>query len=59
MEKTFRAVSLRISLLQQVKDWIEKHPTYITENPEYNSVAGFVDKATRLRLQQLKNSKEA
>jgi len=54
-DKPFKSVSLRTTLLQQVQDFIDKHPEFITENPESNSVAGFIDKATRTKLQELKS----
>jgi hypothetical protein len=54
-EKKFRSVSLRDALVKQVEDFIAEHPLFVTDNPEYNSVAGFIDRAARLRLQELKN----
>jgi hypothetical protein len=54
-EKKFRSVSLRDALIKQVEGFITEHPDFVRDNPEYNSVAGFVDKSTRLRLQELKN----
>jgi hypothetical protein len=55
-EKQFKSVSLRRALTKQIQEFIGQHPTFVVENPEYNSVAGFIDKATRLRLQQLEKS---
>lgn len=55
-EKQFKSVSLRKVLIKQIQEFIDKHPAFVIENPEYNSVAGFIDKVTRLRLQQLEKS---
>lgn len=52
-EKPFKSVSLRVALTKQVQDFIEAHPDFVEKNPEYNTVAGFIDKATRLRLDEL------
>jgi hypothetical protein len=49
-------VSLRKVLTKQIQEFIDQHPTFVAENPEYNSVAGFIDKVARLRLQQLEKS---
>jgi len=54
-EKKFRSISLRDTLVRQVENFIEEHPSFVSDNPECNSVAGFVDRAARLRLQELKN----
>lgn len=36
-----------------IEEYIEQHPLFITKNPEYQSIAGFLDKSARLRLQEL------
>ena len=58
-EKKFRSISLRDPLVKQVEDFIAEHPDLIRDNPEYNSVAGLVDKATRQLLNQLKAEAKA
>ena len=52
--KKFRTVSLRDALLKQVEDFIAEHPKFVSDNPDFNSSAGFIDKATRKQLQELK-----
>ncbi len=58
-EKEFRSVSLRSSLLDQVKAFLDENPEFIAENPEYNSIAGFIDKAARAHLKALEKRKAA
>jgi hypothetical protein len=43
-----------VSLVESIRDFIEKHPKFVEEHPEYNSIAGFIDKSTRIQLQELK-----
>lgn len=55
LKKKYRSVTVRTSLIEQIQDFISKNPDFITENPECESVAGFIQQATRGKIQQLKN----
>jgi hypothetical protein len=56
-KKLFGSISLRVSLMQEVAQFIKSHPDFVNANPEINSVAGFIDKATRAKLSQLKKTR--
>jgi len=47
---SFRTVSLRSELVEEVEKFIEKHPVY-------RSIADFISEAVRLRLQALRSSR--
>lgn len=55
LQKKYMSVTVRTSLIEQIQDFISKNPDFITENPECGSVAGFIQQATRGKIQQLKN----
>ncbi len=55
-EKKFRSLSLRAIAVEEVETFIKENPDFIRQNPEYNSVAGFVYQATRRELQRLKKN---
>jgi hypothetical protein len=57
-EKQFKSVSVRTVFLDQIRKFIDDHPDFVAKNPEYNSVAGFVTEATRLRLQELAKARD-
>lgn len=58
-EKKFKSTTLRTSLLDDVADFIQTHPVFVEKNPEYNSISGFIDQATRKLLQDLKTKVES
>ena len=47
-QKSFRSISLRSELVEEVEK-------FIGENPVYRSIADFISEAVRLRLQALKS----
>lgn len=53
-ERGFRSISIREGLCKQIEEYLTANPNFINENPESKSIAGFVDKATRTRLKELK-----
>jgi len=48
--RSFRSISLRSELVEEVEK-------FIGENPVYRSIADFISEAVRLRLQALKSSR--
>lgn len=52
--KNFKSLSLRRTLAEEVKKFIEENPDFVAKNPEFNTVSGFIDKATREKLEELK-----
>jgi|GEM_PF-1218915 len=49
-QKSFRSISLRSELVEEVEK-------FIGENPVYRSIADFISEAVRLRLQALRSSR--
>lgn len=52
-EKKFRSVSVRDSLLRTIEKFINENPEFVERNPAFNTVAGFINEATRLKLLEL------
>lgn len=53
-ERKFRSISIRDTLCSRIEDFIAQNRQFVDENPEYGSIAGFLDKSARIRLQELK-----